>query len=238
MDDGMQIGSDFGWHIYFLGQFNISPYQPPQHPWYWSFRWVGLIIVARAVFWLVKQLPKENKSLRKPVQKSPNTPYSTGPAALIASEPAPAREILVLKDGQQIGPYPLEEINRQISANAFAPSDLAWHEGLAEWQPLSSIAGVIGSYVHHLHPPPPPVRTGGWPSSSASNSSAPSSVGLLVGGYACAAVSLMFLPPFLGLAGIICGVVIITRKEVNKGATLLVVSFLCAVVGMIIGAAS
>lgn len=92
---------------------------------------------------------------------------------------------------------------------------------------------------HHLHPPPPPIQAPNWSSPSAVTSSAsPSSTGLLVGGYACAAVSLMFLPPFLGLAGIICGVVVITRKEVNKGATLLVVSFFCAVVGMVIGAAT
>lgn len=133
----MQVGSNLGWCPRLLLDFNFTPYQPPQHPWYWNLRWIALVFAIRAVFWLVKQLPKENKSMRKPVQKSSARSYVSIPSTPVAAEPTPARDILVLKDGQQLGPYPLEEINRQISANAFVPSDLAWHEGLAEWQPLS-----------------------------------------------------------------------------------------------------
>ncbi len=60
----------------------------------------------------------------------------------------------------------------------------------------------------------------------------------MIGGYICAAVSLWLLPPVLGLAGIICGVFVIKQQQVNKGAALLIVSFICAVLGMVIGAAS
>lgn len=224
------------WYPRLLLDFNFTPYQSPQHPWYWNFRWIALVVAIRAVFWLVKQLPKENKSLRKPAQKSSARSYASVRPEPVASKPAPARDILILKDGQQLGPYPLEEINRQLSAHAFEPSDLAWYEGLAEWQPLSSIAGVVSGHVHHLHPPPPPVRGSGWSSPSTDNPSAPSSSGVLISGYICAAVSLLFLPPVLGLAGIICGVVIVKRKQANQGIALLVVSFVCAIIGMVIGA--
>ena len=227
-----------GWCPHLLLDFNFTPYQPPQHPWYWSFRWLALLFAIRAAFWLFKQLPKENKSLRKSVQKSPDLSYSAGPAAPVALEATPTREILVLRDGQQLGPYPVEEINRQLSTHVFEASDLAWYEGLAEWQPLSSIAGVMAGHAHHLRPPPPPVRTSAWSSLSADNPAAPSSSGLLIGGYIGAAVSLLFLPPVFGLAGIICGVVLVKRQQTNQGVTLLVVSFVCAVIGMIIGANS
>ena len=220
----------------FLGQFDISPYQPPQHHWYWYCRWVLLALAVRAVVWVFKNLPKENKSLRQPAHASAAQSSATYPTARVAAEPAVARDILVLKDGQQHGPYPVEEINRQLSTHAFESSDLAWHEGLAEWQPLSAIAGVMAGHGHHLHPPPPPVPATSWSSPSAGTSSASTSGGLLIGGYICAAVSLLFLPPVFGLAGIVCGVILVKRQQANPGVALLVVSFVCAVIGMIIGA--
>ncbi|MBE7157907.1 MAG: DUF4339 domain-containing protein [Rhodospirillales bacterium] len=153
-------------------------------------------------------------------------------------DPVIAAQILVLKDEQQRGPFSVDEINGQLAAGTFELSDLAWHEGLTEWQPLGSIAGVVTGHTHNLRPPPPPVRATGWSPPPTSNLSAPSSKALLVGGYVCAAVSLLFLPPVLGLAGIICGAVIIKHQRTNQGIALLVTSFVCAVIGMIIGAAS
>jgi uncharacterized protein DUF4339 len=52
-------------------------------------------------------------------------------------------QIYVGKNGQQLGPFSLEEINRKLADGTFAGSDLAWYEGAVGWAPLSSVAGVV-----------------------------------------------------------------------------------------------
>src|SRR4051812_42419692 len=52
-------------------------------------------------------------------------------------------QIYVGKDGQQLGPFTLEEINRKLADGTFSASDLAWYEGAAGWAPLSGVPGVI-----------------------------------------------------------------------------------------------
>src|SRR2546423_13988960 len=52
-------------------------------------------------------------------------------------------QIYVGKNGQQLGPFSLEEINRKLADRTFAGTDLAWYEGAAGWAPLASVAGVV-----------------------------------------------------------------------------------------------
>jgi hypothetical protein len=52
-------------------------------------------------------------------------------------------QIYVGKNGQQLGPFSLEEVNLKLADRTFAGTDLAWHEGAAGWAPLSSVAGVV-----------------------------------------------------------------------------------------------
>lgn len=54
-------------------------------------------------------------------------------------------QIFVGKNGQQLGPFSLEEINRKLADGTFAGTDLGWYEGAAGWAALSSIAGVVVS---------------------------------------------------------------------------------------------
>ncbi len=44
---------------------------------------------------------------------------------------------LVIKDGQQIGPFDESEIIRQITEGILTPGDLCWQQGMANWQPIS-----------------------------------------------------------------------------------------------------
>jgi hypothetical protein len=46
---------------------------------------------------------------------------------------------LTIKDGQQYGPYSLEEVSRYVEEGALLLTDLCWQEGWVEWQPLSSV---------------------------------------------------------------------------------------------------
>jgi uncharacterized RDD family membrane protein YckC len=52
-------------------------------------------------------------------------------------------QIFVMKDEERLGPFSLEEVNRQLAAGTFDPSDRAWHEGAPGWRPLLSITGAI-----------------------------------------------------------------------------------------------
>ena len=50
--------------------------------------------------------------------------------------------IHILRDGQQFGPYSLEEINAFLADGSLLPSDRAWYEGAPEWIPLTEVPGV------------------------------------------------------------------------------------------------
>jgi membrane protein YdbS with pleckstrin-like domain len=70
--------------------------------------------------------------------------------------------ILVIKDGEQYGPYELNDLAGYVSQGSFTLTDLCWQDGWADWQPLSSIIS---------RPPPPaaPVETQAQPQAATSS---------------------------------------------------------------------
>lgn len=60
--------------------------------------------------------------------------------------------IFIHKDGQQHGPYSLDEVNAKARTGEFLSSVPAWIEGWAEWQPLSGLPGFASRAV------PPPFK--------------------------------------------------------------------------------
>lgn len=54
-------------------------------------------------------------------------------------------QIYVHSDGEDLGPYTLEEVNQCLAEDKFSPTDKAWHDGLSDWVPLARIAGVSAS---------------------------------------------------------------------------------------------
>ena len=48
-------------------------------------------------------------------------------------------EIYVNRNGQQFGPYTVEQVRENLAIGMLAPTDLAWHEGLAEWQSVGQL---------------------------------------------------------------------------------------------------
>ncbi len=52
-------------------------------------------------------------------------------------------QIYIARNGQRLGPYSVEEVNRQLASGAISSNDQAWYEGAAAWAPLTSIPGVI-----------------------------------------------------------------------------------------------
>jgi hypothetical protein len=68
-------------------------------------------------------------------------------------------QIYVGKGGQQLGPFPIEEINRKLADGTFALTDLAWYEGAAGWAALSTIPGVNLPAAAAVTPAAPPAST-------------------------------------------------------------------------------
>lgn len=50
--------------------------------------------------------------------------------------------ILIHKNGENVGPYSIAEVNQQIKEGSLTPSDLAWSEGWPDWVALSSVEGI------------------------------------------------------------------------------------------------
>jgi hypothetical protein len=68
-------------------------------------------------------------------------------------------QIYVGKNGQQLGPFSLEEVNRKLADGTFAGTDLAWYEGAAGWAPLSGVAGIVLPQSSASTPAPAAVPT-------------------------------------------------------------------------------
>jgi hypothetical protein len=68
-------------------------------------------------------------------------------------------QIYVGKNGQQLGPFSLEEVNRKLADGTFVGTDLAWYEGAAGWVPLSGVAGVVIPPAAAVTPAPAPAPT-------------------------------------------------------------------------------
>ncbi|TAE25438.1 MAG: DUF4339 domain-containing protein [Candidatus Kapaibacterium sp.] len=55
--------------------------------------------------------------------------------------------IYIAQNEQQTGPFTLEEVNEKLMLGNVLLTDLAWHEGMSDWQALSTIKGVINEEI-------------------------------------------------------------------------------------------
>jgi len=62
-------------------------------------------------------------------------------------------QIFVSKDGQQSGPFSVDEIKKQISSGILTPQDHGWHEGLSEWQTLETLEVLAAGQPVNAGPP-------------------------------------------------------------------------------------
>lgn len=62
-------------------------------------------------------------------------------------------KIWIAQNGQKSGPFAEDEVRRWIAEGRFGPDTLAWHKGMPEWVPLSSLFPEEAASPT----PPPPV---------------------------------------------------------------------------------
>ena len=110
--------------------------------------------------------------------------------------------IHVMRDGQQFGPYTIEDINAYLAQGTLLPTDQAWYEGAANWMPITEVPGV----AHGAAPVPtaPPV-TGVDPMTAAN----PEVVAVAEAGAASAAVGGAKKKKLIIIGGSVAGVVVI-----------------------------
>jgi hypothetical protein len=66
-------------------------------------------------------------------------------------------QIYVARNGQHLGQFSVEEINRKLGDRTLSLTDLGWYDGAAGWAPLSGIAGVALPAAAAAPQPPPPT---------------------------------------------------------------------------------
>jgi hypothetical protein len=59
--------------------------------------------------------------------------------------------ITIHRDGHNYGPYSPEQVKEYLTAGSLLANDLAWHEGVSDWLPLSQVPELV------TKPPPPPA---------------------------------------------------------------------------------
>jgi uncharacterized RDD family membrane protein YckC len=50
-------------------------------------------------------------------------------------------QIYLARNNEQAGPYSLEQVNHMLAAEQVVLTDLAWHEGMDNWQPMAQLTG-------------------------------------------------------------------------------------------------
>jgi len=66
-------------------------------------------------------------------------------------------QIYVARNGQHLGQFSLEEVNRKLAEGTLSLTDLEWHEGAAGWAPLSTMTGVALPAAPPMPTSPPPA---------------------------------------------------------------------------------
>jgi hypothetical protein len=61
-------------------------------------------------------------------------------------------ELLLLQNGNQVGPFPKSAIQGMLESGSVLPSDIAWGQGMADWATLESLFPGVGPSVAPSHP--------------------------------------------------------------------------------------
>jgi uncharacterized RDD family membrane protein YckC len=65
-------------------------------------------------------------------------------------------EVWIGRDGERHGPYKEADVRQWLRSGQVSPDDLGWHEGMADWQPLSAL---FPEELGRAEPGVPPLPT-------------------------------------------------------------------------------
>ena len=128
------------------------------------------------------------------------------------------KEWYFAKDGQQIGPVPVEALRTRYAEGEMKKSDLVWREGMSDWRPLADVDELLPLLAATAAPKniPPPLKNLNSP--YASNLSDPESAplisstpktaptnGLAVASLCCGIASFLGFWILTAIPAVICG---------------------------------
>lgn len=198
---------------------------------------------------------REVETINPVVSKAPSLQPQQAPSlpkvlpAPVLPPPAPQADrtsITIARNGETFGPFSKELLTKYIGEGMFVPDDLAWHEGLPTWVRLGDIRFPgQGPTLPALpsYPVLPPRQFPVLPTTQVPQpiqpvlSSPPKATSVISAGYLLCLISLLFFPPVLGLAAFILGIVVIAQGSAGHGIAIILLSIICAIAGMIFGAA-
>ena len=64
-------------------------------------------------------------------------------------------EIHISRDGQQSGPYTLEDTQQYLASGQLLPTDMAWNEGATDWMPQDQLLAQAAPPAVPGAPPAP-----------------------------------------------------------------------------------
>jgi Domain of unknown function (DUF4190)/GYF domain 2 len=115
----------------------------------------------------------------------------------------------ITQNGEKSGPLEREEVLRRLVSGELKGSDLGWHEGMADWEPLAKL----------IPPPapsavPPPVFVSSAPALAARPTG---TSGLAIGSLVCGILA-VFSAGLTGLPAVIMGHMSLSRIKSSAGA--------------------
>ena len=139
-------------------------------------------------------------------------------------------QIFIHQNGQQIGPFSVEDIGGMLAARSIAPTDLGWHEGLTDWQALNTFLSIPAQ------PPVPATSPAKVPAKvPAKDVQTNVKQGAVIGGWVCFAlgVLLMFTTMWsffiygpLFFVALILGITAMAQRRVLGGIVLLLATLI------------
>jgi membrane protease subunit (stomatin/prohibitin family) len=72
--------------------------------------------------------------------------------------PPPVTQFFVVIDGQQQGPYTIEQLSQMAAQNKFTPQTLVWKQGMQNWAAAKTIPEFSTLFSPIAPPPPPPIQ--------------------------------------------------------------------------------
>lgn len=64
-------------------------------------------------------------------------------------------QLYIARNGEQAGPYSLDDVLGQLRSGMVKPTDLAWHAGATDWRPISSIPQLAATTLSGQKYPEP-----------------------------------------------------------------------------------
>jgi len=68
-----------------------------------------------------------------------------------------AQQWFYAKQGKQIGPVPLEQLQKAVAGGEVLPTDLVWTEGMPQWTPAGQVKALAGNAPRAAGQPVPPT---------------------------------------------------------------------------------